>query len=177
MTDVPIVCDASPILAYHAIDRLDLVRQLFVTVTISSAVASEVAPSIPRPPDWIVERPLSSPVDPRVLHASLDLGERETLALALELDAAWVVLDDLRARRLAREIGLAVVGSVGIVIRAKQRGLVEAARPTFDALVAAGLFVGPTHYHDALVSVGELERAVGPEWYPSDPEHLLQCEG
>jgi predicted nucleic acid-binding protein len=82
----------------------------------------------------------------------LGAGEREAIALAVELNASEVLLDDLPARRLASHLGLPVLGTLGILLRAKARGLVPQVRPLlqmlheqdfrmseqlFDAIVAA----------------------------------------
>jgi predicted nucleic acid-binding protein len=50
-------------------------------------------------------------------------GEAEAIALAIEAGAARIVLDDKKARRIARELGVTVTGTVGVLLRAKQRGL------------------------------------------------------
>jgi hypothetical protein len=88
-------------------------------------------------------------------HAPIDPGEREVIALALELDGEWVILDDLAARKLASDRGLLVVGTVGVLIRAKQRGLLPAIRPSLDALVDVGFFIGSRLYHRVLTDTGE----------------------
>lgn len=75
--------------------------------------------------------------------------------MAPELRAAWLVLDDLAARRVAEGVGLPVVGSLGIVVRAKQRGMLLAAKPVVDALIANGLFVGAVLYRAVLARAGE----------------------
>jgi len=76
-------------------------------------------------------------LDSRVAHAALDAGETEAISLALETRARWVILDDLQARRLAKDLGLAVVGTAGVLFAAKQRGFIGAVRPPLDALRAA----------------------------------------
>lgn len=150
-----VVSNASPLIALQQIDRLDLLRDLFGMVAIPSAVARETVPSVPERPPWVAERPLTGPIDPRVLRASLDPGETEAIALALELGATSVILDDLPARRLAEEFGLSVVGTLGVLVRAKQRGLLTAIRPSLDALVAVDFYVGSKLLTELLAAAGE----------------------
>ena len=70
----------------------------------------------------------------------------------------WVDLDDRPARRVAARFGLPVIGTIGVVALAKQRRLLAAVKPTLDALIADGLFVGPSLYRDVPASVGELPK-------------------
>ena len=67
----------------------------------------------------------------------------------------WVVLDDLAARRCAMSHGLAVIGSLGVVLRSKQTGLLDEARPWVTKLVEAGMFMDERLSDLALETVGE----------------------
>lgn len=147
--------NASPLIAFQQVGRLDLLQHHFGPIAIPPSVVRETAPTLGPLPDWLVERPLTHAMDVRLLSSSLDEGVAEAIAPGLELRASWIVLDDLPARRLAGGLGLPVVGSLGIAVRAKQRGLVAAAKPVVDALIANGLFVGSALYLDVLAIAGE----------------------
>jgi predicted nucleic acid-binding protein len=77
--------------------------------------------------------------------------------LALETMAEAVILDDLQARRIARELGLKVVGTAGVLLAAKQHRLIAAVRPPLDALRAAGFRLREDVYKEILKSAGERE--------------------
>jgi predicted nucleic acid-binding protein len=109
---------------------------------------------MPRPP-WIVERALTRPFDPLVRDAALDLGEREAIALAVEIDAWRLVLDDLPARRFAQSLGVRVVGTVGVLLTAKQAGVIASVAPILDALLATGFRLGSDIVAHALDMAGE----------------------
>lgn len=144
------VADASPIIAFHGAGRLDLLEQVLPVLVVPPRVAREIAPSVGNLPPWIAERPLSIR-PPTLLDAvALDPGEYEAIALALELNAAPIVLDDLAARRVAERLGLSVVGAFGLAVRAKAAGLVPAVRPVLDDLIATGLYVSPALYAELL---------------------------
>jgi uncharacterized protein len=150
----PIVSDASPIIAYHSIGRLDVLQAVFGEIVIPPVVSREIGPSVPNPPSWIrIEADKGRDPWPSIL--GLDPGERAAIELALHLGAAAVVLDDLAARTQAARLGLRVTGSVGVAVRAKQRGIVDAARPLIDALVERGLFLDRRIYRQALLQAGE----------------------
>lgn len=65
------------------------------------------------------------------------------------------MLDDLAARRCAASHGLAVIGSLGVVLRSKQRGLLDEARPWIMRLLEAGMFLDKAFVDRVLESVGE----------------------
>lgn len=89
-----------------------------------------------------------------VQHWDLGPGESQVIAHGLA-GSRWVVLDDLAARRCAASYGLAVIGSLGVVLRSKQRGLLDEARPWVTKLIEAGMFVDARLLDLALESVGE----------------------
>lgn len=155
MNGSPFVADASPLIALAQIDRLWLSPRLFGRVIVPPAVVREIAPTLPRPPAWIVERPLSRPIDAAVVAAGLDPGEGEAFTLALDLGAPGVVLDDRRARRLAPALGLHVVGTLGVLRLAKRRGLLAALRPDIDALAAVGFHFTGELAQRVLLDAGE----------------------
>lgn len=149
------VSDSSALIALAGIQQLGLLKPLFAGITIPPAVAREVAPSVVLPEWVIIERP-QQPVGARILEHSLGLGESETISLALEKGADFVVLDDKPARRLAAAIGLAVIGTVGVLMRAKEKGLVQAVRPHLDALRARSFRISSFLYDLVLTESGEL---------------------
>src|SRR5437868_8214910 len=149
MTAGQVVCNASPLIALERIGRLELLRHLFGPVLVPPAVVRETAPALVLP-SWIAEQPLGRPVDPRIVLASLGAGESETVSLALEVGAAWVILDERPARRLAQGLGLTVIGTLGVLLAGKRRGLVGDVKPHLDALLQQGFYTSPRLYQQVL---------------------------
>lgn len=149
-----VVSDSSALIALAGIQQRGLLKSLFAGITVPPAVAREVAPSVALPEWVIIERP-QQPVGTRILEHSLGLGESETISLALEKGADFVVLDDKPARRLAAAIGLAVIGTVGVLMRAEEKGLVQAVRPHLDALRARSFRISSFLYDIVLTESGE----------------------
>lgn len=135
-----VVSNASPFIALDRIGRLDLMQRLFNQVTVPPAVVQEVSPRMSLP-SWVVEQSLTQPLAPQVLAASLGPGEREAICLALEQNASWLIVDELPARRLATVLGVPVVGTIGVLVAAKQRGLVTEIRSLLDALTQQGFYI------------------------------------
>jgi predicted nucleic acid-binding protein len=89
----------------------------------------------------------------------VDAGEAEAIALAMEIGGEVVlVLDDLKARRLARERDFDIVGSAGVLLLAKNRGVIPLVRPLLDELRAAGLRFSERAYQRVLCDAGESTR-------------------
>jgi predicted nucleic acid-binding protein len=146
------VSDTSPLLALYQIGRLDLMPDLFGEVVVPPAVARELEPSIPTLPSWIrvVQAPLLSSIA-----SHRGAGERDAIALAVHLSADYIIVDDRQGRRIPRSLGLNVIGSLGLLVRARRRGLTDAVRPEMDAMIASGLYASEALYHQILVAAGE----------------------
>lgn len=136
-----VIADASPLIALHQIEQISLIEHLFDRILIPSAVSREVSPSLPTLPAWIIARDLAQPIGPEILRASLGAGESETLALAFEVGASLVILDERPARKLALVLGLPVVGTAGILLAAKRAGFIPEVRSLLDTLIENGFRV------------------------------------
>lgn len=148
-----VVADTSPLVALHQISLMRILPALFGVILIPPAVAQE-AISV-NLESWIEIRSLQQEIPPAVLHAEVDLGESEAISLALEVHAAQLIVDDLQARRLATSLGLPIIGTTGLLLAAKQKGLIPAVRRPLDDLRELGFHLHPNLYRDALVKAGE----------------------
>jgi predicted nucleic acid-binding protein len=160
--DLLVVADTGPLITLSVAEALPALRGLYARVVITRAVADELAAAPGRPGADLLERhpwievvPDEGPMDP-ALAKSLDAGEASSILLALRLGADLVLLDERRGRRFAtRAYGLSVIGSVGVLVRARKAGLVGPLKPVFARLLAAGIHVGPALVEGALAEVGE----------------------
>ena len=84
----------------------------------------------------------------------LDDGERSALALAL-LRRAVVLVDERRGRACAVDLGLHVLGTLGLLVRAREQGLIDRVRPLADALLASGYYLARPLIDRTLASIGE----------------------
>lgn len=155
MIGSPAVSDASPLIVFHQIGRLDLVRAVLGEVLILSAVASEIAPSLGDSATWMRVMNAPSVRDSLSWESGLDPGETEAIALALEVSAAQILLDDRPARRTAERLGLHVVGSLAILLEAHRQELVSDVRAELDAMIDAGFYVGRSLYEEVLALAQE----------------------
>ncbi len=127
-----IVSNTSPINYLILIDRIELLAELFGQITIPQEVYNELSnafapPSvqawIATPPDWLKIHPVNQPSD--VILDQLDPGERAAIILAQELKADLLLLDEIKARRMATARGLAIAGILGILDRAATMKLID----------------------------------------------------
>ncbi|MGQ9627379.1 MAG: DUF3368 domain-containing protein, partial [Anaerolineae bacterium] len=114
------VANSSPLIAFERVEQLNLLPILISRLYIPPAVRREVFGSKPLP-EWVEEKALSQPLASKIMAARLGAGEREAIALALELKATRLIIDDLSARRLATSLGLEVIGTLGLLLRAKRQ--------------------------------------------------------
>jgi predicted nucleic acid-binding protein len=157
------VVDASALITLARIGSLELLHQLADRIVIPDAVYREsVTQAQGRPGSveiaqahWIVRQPVTNRAHVMRLLNRVGQGEAEAIALALQIRADAVVLDDATARRLAEGEGCRVVGLLGLLAEGKRRGLLTAVKPLLDAMREAGFFVGDELYTAILRQAGE----------------------
>lgn len=148
------VANASPLIAFRQLGQEPLLHALVGTVLIPPAVLREVFHSTP-PPVWVEPRAHTQLPSSVLLSARLGAGEREAISLALQISDCTLLLDDLAARRTAQTLGIAVLGTVGLLVQARNRGLLERLQPELDNLLRYGFRISPTVYQAALTQVHE----------------------
>ena len=161
-----VVADTTPLLYLSRIGRLDIARALYVEVLIPREVHKELVEKRPdadgveelRASPWIVivDAPTSIPVDHTVLSA-LDVGEAAALRLAFER-RALVLIDERAGRRAAHSLGLAVRGTLGMLVEARLRGSIQAVGPILTDLERGGFRSSPELHAWALQVAGELHK-------------------
>ena len=117
-----IISDTACLILFDKIGEFEILRKLFQTVTITSIIAEEFKKQTP---DWVI---INDPQNTNnVVNYSkvVDHGEASALALSIEIENSLLIFDDLKARKLAEELNLKYTGSIGILILAKRRGLIE----------------------------------------------------
>ncbi len=159
-----IVSNTSPLTNLAAIGQFDLLRRLYARLHIAHGVWDELNAEGKRWPgrdevaaaDWIERHAVHNQALVTALQRDLDRGEAESIALALELDADLVLLDEKEGRRAANRLGLRVIGVVGILLEAKANSYIDAVHPHLDALrQTAGFYLSESLYQYALALAGE----------------------
>jgi uncharacterized protein len=126
---VIVISDTSPINYLCRIGQIDILHAIFGRVIVPTAVARELGqPATPKSvrdfiaqlPDWLI---VQEPANPHAVIADVGAGERQAIALALELSADYLIVDDLGARAVAEQQKIGVIGTLGVLKLAANRGL------------------------------------------------------
>ncbi|HAA90548.1 MAG: hypothetical protein XD63_1739 [Thermoanaerobacterales bacterium 50_218] len=158
-----VICNTSPLILLAKINRLDLLAQLYSEVIIPVSVLKEMEA---KPGEEVkqIQALLQSQkfqlrkASQRALNElppDLGVGEQEAIALALEIEADLVILDDYLGRRVAHERGLPLTGTIGVLIEARERGMISSVRRELDRLIEAGMWIDEVFYHRILKEFGE----------------------
>lgn len=138
-----VVSNTSPITNLAAIGQLSLLNTHYGTLYIPEAVREELLvgeqqgdhPVLIDHTPWLTIHPVSTSDVPTELLRDLDKGDAEAIALAHILNADLLLMDERIGRQIARQRGLRVVGILGTLLAAKERGMLLLARPIVDQLI------------------------------------------
>lgn len=157
-----VVADSTPIIALAGVGQLALLQRLFGEVLVPPAVSDELTRGDRRPggredlaaAPWVKAAELRDANHADVF-SDLDRGEAEVIALAREIDARLVIIDDRLGRRHAARLGLALTGTFGVLIAAKKKGYLEEVAPLVDLLAENSIYSSPALRALVLERAGE----------------------
>jgi predicted nucleic acid-binding protein len=161
---VIVISNTSPITNLAAVGQLAILQRLYETVFIPDAVYTELITGDSAPPggtevqtlSWIETKTVTNQALVTALQMELDPGEAAAIALAVELKADLLLLDERRGRTVAARFGLRFVGLLGLLIEAKRTGCLAAVKPILEDLVMkAGFWVSQQLYTRVLEAAGE----------------------
>jgi len=161
MPDGPVIANNTPLVALWVLGHLDLLRELYGRVLVPEVVYQEFVATdtalrqaaLDSSP-WIKVVSLDNPQHARV-YVGLDQGEAEVLALAEEREAGLVIVDERKGRRYANRLDIPLTGTLGVLLLAKERGLIARLAPLLDELREAGLYLEPALVGRVLMLAGE----------------------
>ena len=151
-TPSAVVPDTSCLIALDALGQVEILLTFYGVATVPHAVAREFGHTLPR---WLEVQAAKNVNLVAVLRGSLGPGEPEAIALASELHGSLLVLDDLRARRVASEMGLRLTGTLGLLLRAKNEGLLLSVADALSRIEQVGFRLSPTLRREVLTLARE----------------------
>jgi predicted nucleic acid-binding protein len=121
-----IISDTSCFIVLSKTGQLDLLYRLFGNITTTPEIAEEFGEKLP---EW-VEIVAAKDIQKRhLLETQVDKGEASAMALALETENSLLIIDDYKARKLAHTLNIDYTGTIGIIILAKQKGIIDSIKP------------------------------------------------
>ena len=159
-----VILDSSILIGLGSIGRLALLHDLFGEVVIPEAVRDEIyaqgrGTEVSRQvaaASWIRTVAVRNRLAVRMLLHPLDLGEAEVIVLTHELGADLAAVDERQARKKLEDLGVPVVGTLGILLKAKQAGYIDRIRPEIDRLRKSNVFLGQNLIEIILDMAGEI---------------------
>lgn len=159
-----VVSDTSPIINLARINKLDILHHSFGGIVIPRAVYEEITRFGPEEPGaseveqcaWITVYAVANRPLVEALKLEIDPGEAEAIACAIEMNAERLLLDERLGRNVSQRLGVKCIGLLGLLIEAKNKGLVMMVKPLVDDLIAkAGFWISRRLYARVLSAAGE----------------------
>ncbi len=159
-----IISDSTPLIAFSRINQFELLHTVIGKIIIPKEVAREISEygkgknKIINISDynWIEIKNITSKNEMELLLPSIDKGEAEVIILALENKADLVLMDELSGRKIAESFNLNILGSVGVLLKAKEKGLIKAVKPLLDEMIEKGIRYSQRFYTHLLKQIGEI---------------------
>ena len=159
-----IVSNTTPLIGLAVIQRFALLRQFFGEITIQQAVYDEAviagreaggAKQEILAADWIKVVAAKDRLAVEILLDELDLGEAKTIVLTREINADWVLMDERKGRRKLAQLNQQKIGTLGILLKARQSGLLSVLKRELELLRQNGFSISQQIIDEILHQVGE----------------------
>jgi len=158
---IEVVSNTSPLLSLQGIERLSLLKEMYGKIFVPEAVYREIENGKGKgiyadlaTIDWISIQPIQEfAIQPLAL--GLGAGEAAAITLCMERKADLLILDDKHARRCALSLDLPIIGTIGVLLAAKRKGLITTVKPLLKDMQLSSAWVKPDLVQQALVLAGE----------------------
>ncbi len=115
--------------------------QVYGELITTPEVAAEFGEQLP---EWVIIQTVSDKKYQKFLETQIDSGEASAIALASEFDSVLLLLDDLKARKLATQLKFKITGTLGVIHKARQMAIIDKVKPLIDKLVATDFRIADT---------------------------------
>lgn len=147
-----VISDTSTLILFDKIGEFSLLKNVFNKLVTTPEVEEEFGRKLP---DWIRIQSATDKKYQSVLETQLDYGEASTIALASDFDNVLLLIDDLKARKLAKRLQFRITGSLGIIHKAKQMQIIEKVKPLIDKLLSTDFRIADNIVEEILKINGE----------------------
>jgi uncharacterized protein len=155
-----VVSDTTALSNLLHIGKLTLLKDLFGQVLVPKAVLKELAAIVDFAEEmakavYLIEVQCKQVLDVLQSNEGLDIGEKEAISYAVDNGADLLIIDELNGRKAANELGVQIIGTIGILIAAKKKKLIETIKQYLDDLRIKGFWVSEKIYVEALKLANE----------------------
>ncbi len=147
-----VISNTSCFIVLTKIGELGLLHKMYGEIITSPEVVAEYSQPLP---DWVKIKSPSDRFSQQILELQLDKGEASVIALAMETPKSTIILDDHKARIIAEKLGIKITGTIGIIIKAKLRGVIPSIKPYLEKIRKTDFRLTPAIEQQALVEAGE----------------------
>ena len=147
-----VIADTSCFILLDKINELAILQKLFGTVTTTEEIAAEFLKDLP---DWVHIKSVSNKEYQHLLLLEVDNGEASAIALSIEEGDALLIVDDNKARKLAAKLNIAYTGTLGILLKAKQAGVIVAIKPIIERIQLTNFRFSEKNYKEILALANE----------------------
>ena len=127
-----VISDTSTLILFHKIDEISLLENVYGELIITPEIADEFGEKLP---EWVKIQSVSDTKYQKFIETQLDCGEASAIALAAEFENVTLLLDDLKARKLATKLNFKVTGALGVIHKAKQMSIIPKIKPLINKLL------------------------------------------
>ena len=152
-----VIADTSCLIVLDNIESLDILERLYGTVLVTPTIRHEYGQELP---SFIEVRSVKNHSYETLLRSVVDPGEASAIALCLEVADPLLILDDRKARNVAQQAEIPLTGTIGIILKAKERGVVPEIAPLLERLTDTGFWMSEELRLQALKLAGEQTTAV-----------------
>jgi predicted nucleic acid-binding protein len=147
-----IISDTSCLILLDKIGELEILNKLFGQIYTTPDVANEFGLPLP---SWIeIKQPLEISYQ-SIIEATIDNGEASAIALAIEMDDCLLIIDDLKGRKYASQIGISIIGTIGVIVDAKLAGVIPSVKPLIAKIKATNFRITQQLEAIVLMKAGE----------------------
>lgn len=147
-----IISDTSCFIILTNIGELDLLHKVYGQILTTVEIAVEYGEKLP---EWVEIVVVKDKYRQQLLEMQIDRGESSAIALALETPNSTVILDDYKARKIADQLGLSFTGTIGIIIKAKHKGIIPSIKPILQKMRQTDFHISDEIELQALSEAGE----------------------
>lgn len=135
-----IIADTSCLIVLEKIGHLDLLNKVFGEVVITQQVFEEFGKSLPF---WFSVEKSKTNSNQKILETALDKGEASSIALAMDYEDSLLIMDEIKGRKMARNLGLHVTGTLGILVVAKSMNHIPTVKPILEKIKSTNFRISP----------------------------------